>query len=233
MVGCSLALADTPKGNVEGTIVKVDAAMKMFTVKTDSGMKRISVSQDTQFFGQSGGASADGIADKRLVPGASVQISMTSNNRWAKEVHIVSGPQDKSLPREDRARGVGAGAGAMGGAARTTTPAPSQEENQAVPHRERAFSRANRTLQPGDAGNPLTGTIVKVDQAHGTITIDIDGTKTEYTVDSATQFIGPRRGISSKGIEDDRVVQGAPVSIIVSGKVLREVRLPYRNQIGK
>src|SRR5262249_40423355 len=152
------------------------------TVKTDNGMKSISVSQDTQFFGQGGGASAEGIADKGLVRGASIQISMTSNNRWAKEVHIVSGPQDKSLPREDRSRGAGAGLGAVRGAARTTIPAPSQAENQSVPQRERHFSRANRTLQPGDAGNPLKGTIVKVDQAHGTITVDIDGMKTEYTV---------------------------------------------------
>jgi hypothetical protein len=42
-----------------------------------------------------------------------------------------------------------------------------------------------------------------------------------------------RRGVSSKAIEDDRVAQGAPVSIVVSGKVLREVTLPYRNQIEK
>ncbi len=83
------------------------------------------------------------------------------------------------------------------------------------------------------SGLLFKGTIVKVDQAHGTITIDVDGTKTEYTVDAATKFIGPRRGVSDKGIEDDRVVQGAPVSVVVSGKILREVHLPYRNQIGK
>jgi hypothetical protein len=340
LMGGSLALADTPKGTVEGTIVKVDAAKKTITVKTDSGTKRVIVSDQTQFFGQRGGAASDGINDDRLAPGASVQILMTSNNRWAKEVHILSVPTSKSNSPEDNGKPVrGAaritkpelskgqdeatptpaqavqgtivkmntakktitiktdsgnktisisketqfvsqrgGAPVPGisderlapgatvrilttpnnrwakevlivsvpregsstddstkptpGAARSTKPAASNDEDQATETPARRGARVSR-YAPGIPSNALKGTIVSVSRAHSTITIDVNGTKTDYVVNDETQFIGPREGMAAKGIRDDRVVEGSPVSIVVSGKTLKEVHLPYRNRIPK
>ena len=45
-----------------------------------------------------------------------------------------------------------------------------------------------------------------------------------------TKFIGPKGGKSDKGIEDDRLVKGAEVKLVVAGnnKTLREVHLPER-----
>ena len=50
----------------EGTIVKVDAARKTMTVKTDGGTRKVSISNDTLFFGSFGGNVFEGVPDGSL-----------------------------------------------------------------------------------------------------------------------------------------------------------------------
>jgi len=47
-----------------------------------------------------------------------------------------------------------------------------------------------------------------------------------------TEFIGPKGGVSDKGIEDERRVKGAELRLVVAGKnrTLREVHLPERSK---
>jgi hypothetical protein len=49
-------------------------------------------------------------------------------------------------------------------------------------------------------------------------------------VNKDTKFIGPKGGVSDKGIEDDRLVPGAEVTLKVAGnnRTLHEVHLPER-----
>ncbi len=76
----------------------------------------------------------------------------------------------------------------------------------------------------------VKGTIVKVDVKSNVIIVKTeDGNKT-YDVNKDTKFIGPKGGVSDKGIEDDRLEKGAEVKLIVAGnnRTLREVHLPMR-----
>lgn len=45
-----------------------------------------------------------------------------------------------------------------------------------------------------------------------------------------TKFIGPKGGVSDKGIKDDRLVKGAELKLVVAGnnKTLRAVHLSER-----
>jgi hypothetical protein len=76
----------------------------------------------------------------------------------------------------------------------------------------------------------VKGTIVKVDVKGNVIIVKTeDGTKT-FDVNKETKFIGPKGGVSDKGIEDERLEKGAEVKLLVAGnnKTLREVHLPMR-----
>jgi hypothetical protein len=57
-----------------------------------------------------------------------------------------------------------------------------------------------------------------------------DARKVTYEVNEATKFIGPKGGVSDKGIKDDRLVRDAELVLIVAGnnRTLREVHLPER-----
>ena len=76
----------------------------------------------------------------------------------------------------------------------------------------------------------VKGKIVKVDVKKNTITVMTDDGKKEYDVNKETKFIGPRGGVSEKGIEDDRLERGAEVTLKVAGnnRTLHEVHLPVR-----
>ena len=73
---------------VKGKVVKVDAAKKMLTIKTDDGNKEYTLSDDTKFIGPKGGLSKEGIKDERLVPGAEVKLVVAGNNKTVREVHL-------------------------------------------------------------------------------------------------------------------------------------------------
>ena len=59
--------------------------------------------------------------------------------------------------------------------------------------------------------------------------------KKDYDVNKDTKFIGQRGGVSKKGIQDDRLVPGAEVTLKVAGnnRTLREVNLPVRKSKDK
>jgi hypothetical protein len=80
------------------------------------------------------------------------------------------------------------------------------------------------------ADKEVKGKIVKVDVKKMVITVDTDDGKKDYDVNKDTKFIGPKGGLSDKGIEDDRLERGAEVKLLVAGnnRTLREVHLPMR-----
>jgi hypothetical protein len=80
------------------------------------------------------------------------------------------------------------------------------------------------------ADKEVNAKVVKVDVKKKMITVSTDDGKKEYTVNDETKFIGPKGGVSDKGIEDDRLVPGAEVRLIIAGnnKTVREVHLPER-----
>jgi hypothetical protein len=80
------------------------------------------------------------------------------------------------------------------------------------------------------ADKEVKGKIVKVDVKKNVITVDTEDGKKEYDVNKDTKFIGPKGGVSEKGIEDNRLEKGAEVRLIVAGnnRTLREVHLPMR-----
>jgi hypothetical protein len=80
------------------------------------------------------------------------------------------------------------------------------------------------------ADKEVKGKIVKVDVKKNVITVMTEDGKKEYDVNKDTKFIGPKGGVSEKGIEDDRLKPGAEVTLKVAGnnKTLHEVHLPER-----
>ncbi len=85
LIAGSLLAADK---EVKGKVVKVDAAKKVLTIKTDEGNKEYTVGADTKFVGPKGGVSKEGIKDERLVPGAEVKLVIAGNNKTVREVHL-------------------------------------------------------------------------------------------------------------------------------------------------
>ena len=85
------------------------------------------------------------------------------------------------------------------------------------------------------ADKEVKGKIVKVDVKKNVITVMTEDGKKDYDVNKDTKFIGPKGGVSEKGIEDDRLVPGAEVTLKVAGnnRTLREVHLPVRKSKDK
>jgi hypothetical protein len=73
--------------------------------------------------------------------------------------------------------------------------------------------------------------LIRVDVKKKVLTVMTDDGKKEYDVNDDTKFIGPKGGVSDKGIDDNRLVKGAELKLVVAGnnKTLREVHLPERS----
>ena len=80
------------------------------------------------------------------------------------------------------------------------------------------------------ADKEVKGKVVKVDVKKNVITIMTENGAKEYDVNKDTKFVGPKGGVSAKGIEDDRLKPGAEVTLKVAGnnKTVHEVQLPER-----
>jgi hypothetical protein len=80
------------------------------------------------------------------------------------------------------------------------------------------------------ADKEVKGKVVKVDVKKNAITVKTEDGNKVYEVNKDTKFIGPKGGVSDKGIEDDRLEPGAEVTLKVAGnnRTLREVHLPER-----
>ena len=57
-----------------------------------------------------------------------------------------------------------------------------------------------------------------------------DGKTTELKLSADVKFIGPRGGVSDKGIKDDRFVAGNEIQIVMDDgtKAVKEIHLPVR-----
>jgi|SRR6516225_9804775 hypothetical protein len=80
------------------------------------------------------------------------------------------------------------------------------------------------------ADKEVKGKIVKVNVKKNVITVKTDDGNKDYDVNKDTKFIGPKGGVSDKGIEDDRLEPGAEVTLKVAGnnRTLHEVHLLER-----
>ena len=80
------------------------------------------------------------------------------------------------------------------------------------------------------ADKELTAKIVKVDVKKKVVTVSTEDGKKDYDVNDDSKFIGPKGGVSDKGINDDRLVPGTEVRLVIAGnnRTLREVHLPER-----
>jgi hypothetical protein len=203
---------------IRGTVIEMNKDSKTLSVKTGEGERTFAVTRATKFIGADNSPVQKGINDSRLSAGSLVGIVPTRNGRSAREIHMMAAaPSSPERPVEDSSAKSGAAA-TMPGAARTTR-APAQAP---VHH---------------TAAKPVDGVearIISVDQAAKHITVQLKtGRKQDLTVTDETEFIGPRGGVSDRGIKDDRVTPGADVTLVFmqSGRVLKEVHLPYRNEI--
>src|SRR5215470_745644 len=78
------------------------------------------------------------------------------------------------------------------------------------------------------ADKEVKGKIVKVDVKKNVITVKTEDGIKEYDVNKETKFIGPKGGVSDKGIEDDRLEVGMEVTLKIAGnnRTIHEVHLP-------
>jgi hypothetical protein len=85
------------------------------------------------------------------------------------------------------------------------------------------------------ADKEVKGKVVKVDVKGKVITVMTEDGKKDYEVSKDTKFLGPKGGASEKGMEDDRLVPGAEVTLKIAGnnRTIHEVRLPERKGKGK
>src|SRR5262249_52074148 len=90
---------------IKGKIVKVDATKNTITIKTDSGNKTFTLTDDTKYIGPRGGVSEAGIKDDRIAVGNEVRIVTAKGGKTAQEVHLSyrgrSG-KDKSTKDKDK-----------------------------------------------------------------------------------------------------------------------------------
>jgi hypothetical protein len=80
------------------------------------------------------------------------------------------------------------------------------------------------------ADKEVKGKLVKVDLKKNTLTVKTDDDEKTLDVNDDTKFIGPRGGVSDKGIKDERLVAGVELKLVVAGnnRTLREVHIPER-----
>jgi hypothetical protein len=80
------------------------------------------------------------------------------------------------------------------------------------------------------ADKEVNAKVVKVDVKKKVLIVKIEDEKKEYNINDDTKFIGPKGGVSDKGINDDRLTPGAEVRLVIAGnnRTLREVHLPER-----
>ena len=76
----------------------------------------------------------------------------------------------------------------------------------------------------------IKGKIVKVDVKKNVITVMTEDGKKDYEVNKDTKFIGPKGGVSEKGIDDDRLQPGVEVTLKIAGnnRTLHEVHIPAK-----
>jgi hypothetical protein len=72
----------------------------------------------------------------------------------------------------------------------------------------------------------VKATLVKVDVDKKTLVVKMDGKENTLTVGKEVKFFGPQGGKAT--IKDKRLQAGAELGLVMDGKTLKEVHLPYR-----
>jgi len=82
------------------------------------------------------------------------------------------------------------------------------------------------------ADKELNAKLVKVDVKKSTLTVKTDEGNKTYDVNAETKFIGPKGGVSEKGIKDERLVAGVELKLLIAGnnKTLHEVHIPEKGK---
>jgi hypothetical protein len=75
--------------------------------------------------------------------------------------------------------------------------------------------------------------VVKVDVKKMTLTVQTEDGKKTYMINDKTKFLGPKKGVSTDRLEDDRLVVGAEITLVIAAnnRTVREVRLPERKKV--
>jgi hypothetical protein len=97
-------------------------------------------------------------------------------------------------------------------------------------------SAADKDKDAKAEGKEVKGEITKIDKDKMTFKLKTeDGKTTDYKIEDATKFVGPKGGAAKEGIKDDRFVVGAPVTLVLSkdGKKVDEIHLPNRSDLPK
>lgn len=78
------------------------------------------------------------------------------------------------------------------------------------------------------ADKEMKGKLVKVDVKKNVLTVKTDDGDKNYDVNEETKFIGPKGGVSDKGINDERLKAGVELKLLIAGnnRTLREVHIP-------
>jgi hypothetical protein len=74
--------------------------------------------------------------------------------------------------------------------------------------------------------------LIKVDANKSVLTVMTeDGKRENYQVNENTKFIGPKGGVSERGIKDDRLVRGVELKLVIAGnnRTVHTVHIPERN----
>jgi hypothetical protein len=76
------------------------------------------------------------------------------------------------------------------------------------------------------AGKRVKATLVKVDTGKKMLVVKMDGKEQELAVGKEVRFFGPMGGKAT--IRDKRLQPGAELELVMDGKTLKEVHLPFR-----
>ena len=74
--------------------------------------------------------------------------------------------------------------------------------------------------------------LVKADAAKNVLTVKTDDGEKTFDVNDETKFIGPKGGVSDKGIKDERLVKDVELKLVITGnnRTLREVHIPEKKK---
>jgi hypothetical protein len=77
--------------------------------------------------------------------------------------------------------------------------------------------------------------VVKVDVKKMQLTVQTEDGKKTYTISDKTKFLGPKKGVSAARLEDDRLIKGAEIILVIAAnnRTVHEVRLPERKKKDK
>jgi hypothetical protein len=78
--------------------------------------------------------------------------------------------------------------------------------------------------------------LIRVDVNKNVLTVTTEDGKTEhFEVNENTKFIGPKGGLSERGIKDERLVRGVELKLVIAGnnRTIHEVHIPERNSRDK